>query len=939
MLRKLLFIAVFVLSASVVSAQKTGRLSGKITDFKTGETLIGATILVEGTTTGAMTNVDGQYLITGLAPGKCSLLIRYMGYDTKSVSDVEIKADAVAIFNATLSPASAKSINEVIIRGSYKQESVNSLYAAQKNNIQVTDGISADIIRRSPDRNTGEVLKRVSGTSIQDGKFVVVRGLSDRYNANLLNNAILPSSEPDRKAFAFDIIPSSLVDNIVIYKTATPDLPGDFSGGTVKTTTKDLPERKFLELTVNVGYNSNTTFKNFVNPQPHGGLDFLGFDDGSRKLPDAYTNAKANYSALTDQQKIDIASKFPNTFTYHNVNSLPNAGLQLTTGNSKTLADNNRIGYIFSLNYRASQQLTTGDRTEYNAANTGTANQLVNYSFDRNSYAATKGLGGLLNLAYSYGRNKIAWRNLYNNDFTVKFEQTNNGLNFESSQTNPLRYRGFSNETSQNGLYSSVLEGTHTFSKRNIQFNWNASYGLSYRNMPDQRIVTIYTPLNQPEYVDFSNENSPKPNDLGRVYSSLHENIYGVTANLTYPFKWNNIGQQLKVGGLFSYRDRNFSTDALGYVNQTSINGSNPIALNNGVNLGNIFSPSSIVQNNLALARLDLSSTDYDGTANLNAGYLMLNNSFTDKLHLIWGARAEHYNQTLAAKGKGERDYNNTDILPSANLTYNLTAKTNLRLAYFSSLNRPEFRELADYRFFDYQTNYIIVGNPDLVRSKIANADFRFEFYPSGGEIISVSAFYKKFTNPIEQVNQGNNILSYANALSSTDYGAEMEIRKKLSFIGGQQFFRNLTFYVNASYIDAKVVLPNRTISTPLQGQSPYLINSGLYYLTTDGNLSFNLLYNRIGQRLAFRGEGNAIDIYERPRDVVDFQISKTVLNKHAELKLTLSDLFHQAYAYYYNYGSLDKTAFNSKEDKIIQQRYMGTGAVISFKYNFGTTK
>ncbi len=166
-----------------------------------------------------------------------------------------------------------------------------------------------------------------------------------------------------------------------------------------------------------------------------------------------------------------------------------------------------------------------------------------------------------------------------------------------------------------------------------------------------------------------------------------------------------------------------------------------------------------------------------------------------------------------------------------------------------------------------------------------------------------------------------------------------MEIRKKLSFIGGQQFFRNLTFYLNASYIDAKVVLPNRTISTPLQGQSPYLINSGLYYLTTDGNLSFNLLYNRIGQRLAFRGEGNAIDIYERPRDVVDFQISKTVLNKHAELKLTLSDLLHQAYAYYYNYGSLDKTAFNSKEDKIIQQRFIGTGAVLSFKYNFGTTK
>ncbi|MGZ3871497.1 MAG: TonB-dependent receptor domain-containing protein [Mucilaginibacter sp.] len=936
-----LSICLFLGSGSSLFAQHTGKISGNIVDQKTGEALIGASVGIQGKSVGTATDVEGKYLLSGMQPGKYTIVIKYIGYQTKSVSDVEVKEGGVTPLDVSLTSAVANNINEVVIKATYRQESINSLYARQKNGTQISDGISADVIRRSPDRNTADVLKRVSGTSVQDGKFVVIRGLAERYNNNLLNNAVLPSSEPDKRAFSFDIIPSNMVDNIIVYKTATPDLPGDFSGGTINTITKDIPDRKFLEANLSVGYNSKTTFKsNFIGANPSGKYDFLGFDDGSRKLPAAYADIKSNYtSGTTSAQKVTIASQFPNTFAYNEgQTSLPNIGFQLSTGNSVTGKSNNRFGYNFSLNYSNGHRASFGNRIGYFGFNNSEAEQPV-YSYDRDVFTSYKTLGGLLNFAYTFGKNKIALRSLYNNDFSVDFEQTNNARNFESSQTDPLRYKGYSVETTQNGIYTSVLEGQHTFGKKNIVFDWSGSYGLSYRNQPDQRIITVFTPDNAPEYIVLASENSPLPNSLGRIYSKLNENIYGGKANLAVPFTWLDQPQKLKIGALISHRDRDFSIDALGYAAAFEP-GKKDLSLTNGLTIDNVFSPASIVQNGIDLSRLDLSSTDYKGKADQDAGYVMLDNKLTGKLRLVWGARVERYDQTLSPAGKAVQEYNNTDVLPSGNLTYNLTEKINLRASYFRSVNRPEFRELASFRYFDYQNNFIINGNPDLERSLIDNADLRYEYFPSGGEIISVSAFYKKFKNPIEQINQGNDILTYQNALNATDFGFEAELRKKLSFIADDRFFRNLTFYINASYINAKVMLADGTnVSTPLQGQSPYLINSGLFYTPENSSFSFNILYNRIGERLRFRAVTGGVDIYEKPRDVIDMQLSKSVFNRHAEIKLTVSDLLAQPFVYYNNYGQTNSTAYKSGEDKIIQSRYSGFSTTLSFKYNFDLSK
>ncbi|HYK76515.1 MAG TPA: TonB-dependent receptor [Daejeonella sp.] len=926
-------LAIMLLSVffNAAAFAQTGKISGTVTDKKTGETLIGVSIRIAGTTKGTSTDVEGRYILSGLSKGKYALEFSYLGFDTKKITDIEVADSKVSTIHVTLEESGGQHLNEVVITATARQESLSNLYAKQKNNASITDGISGDQIKRSSDKNTGDALKRVSGASIQDNKFVVIRGLGDRYNSAMMNNTSLPSTEPDKKAFSFDVIPSNLVDNIVVYKTSSPDLPGDFAGGAVKVNTKDLPEQQFVDFSASLGYNSKSTFKNnFIQPGSSP-LDFLGFDNGSRSLPQAYAGYKnKNYTGLSYAEKLTITQQFPNTFGYdENKATLPNVSFQASTGNSKIFNNGSKLGYVAALNYGTARRQETAYRADFDI----NRNQL--FSFDRNSFASTKNLGGVLNLAYLFGKNKLALKNFYNNDFTNDFIQRANGLNVESGS---LSFQGFSNEITQNGLLNSVLEGQHSLGKRNIILDWNTSYGFSYRKQPDQRIVTLFNQNpSDPFYISLSNENSPKPNDLGRVYSKLTEDIYGASANLTIPFKMGEFSQKFKVGALKNFRSRDFSVDALGYVD--GVGYGKRIEVANGTSLQNIFDPANLQQNQIVLARLDLSSTDYTGTSDLNAGYLMLDNKIMEKLRLVWGARLESYQQILSARGKGSREYQNTDILPSANLTYSLSAKTNVRAAFSRSLNRPEFRELADYRFYDYENNYNVTGNPLLVRSTNDNLDLRFEYYPSSSEILSISTFYKKFKNPIEQTNQGNSILSYQNAKSAKDLGVELELRKKLDFIGKDPFFENLTIYLNAAYIKADVALSNRTVSTPLQGQSPYLINGGLSYATSNSDMTFNLLYNRTAHRLKYRGEAGGIDIYEDARDVLDFQISKKVLKNKAELKLAFSDILAQPFSYYYKYDASKGTAYNPNQDRVIQKWNKGFNTSLSFRYNLGLGK
>lgn len=913
-------------------AQAQTKVSGKVFDAQTNMPVIGASVVIENTNKGVTTDVEGRFFIEVKDKSNVSLTVSSIGYASKTLSDIVPNGEQT--IEVALEPQSNELNQVTVTTTSARRESIASIYMLQKNSSAISDGISADVIRRSPDKNSGDVLKRVSGASIQENKFVIIRGLNERYNASLLNNTILPSTEADKKAFAFNIIPSSLIDNIVVYKSVTPDLPGDFSGGAVKISTKDYPGSKLNELSVSVGYNTRTTFKSFYKGYDEGDLDWLGFLDNSRSLPSGYKNVRgAEFINQTNDYKTASTKQFPNTFGYQNTQkSHPNFSVSYTGGNTKLLNQNRKLGYIYSVGYSASRKVGNRVRNDFYP----TADHFTLYTYNTDNYDMSNNLSALLNLTYSYRKSKISFKNIFNNDFT---KSTGLRLGYDNSNTPDYFYfKGALSEAVQNGIVNSVLEGIHSLSQA-WTVDWSGSFGYTYKSQPDQKILTFRTPYNQNDgyYLRLSNENSPDIRNAGRVYSYLDEFIYGANANATYQFKWLNNMQKLKFGTSNYYRDRKVEVDAVGYSILNDYGTGITITETKNTTFNTLFSPENIDAYHLTVANIGTNSTDYKGKAWLNSGYVMLDNKFAEKLKLTWGVRVERYYQELAALNKQKIERDDVDVLPSLLFTYAHTPKTNFRLAASQSVNRPEFREIASYSVYDYENNYVVTGNPNLVRSKNVNADLRYEWFPSAGEIISATVFFKYFDNPIEQTNMGNDVFSYQNADNAKLYGAEIEIRKKLNFIN-EQLFRNIIFYANAAYMDGNVKFSDVTFDSPLQGQSPYTINGGLYYLPSNGGFSINVLYNRIGPRLRFRAvSGRSLNIFERPRDVMDAQVSKRLFKNKMELRLTVNDIFADAFQWYYKFEpNPSNIGYDAATDKIINSAKYGTTFTLSAKYNFG---
>ncbi len=923
-------------------AQGSGKITGKLNDKKTGETLIGVSVKTSGTTKGASSDVEGRYTLGGLAAGNYTLEFSYVGYPTKKISDIIVSAGKVTNLDVIMEE-SGQELQQVVITATAKTENINALYVSQKASVRVSDGISAEAIKRSPDRNTGEVLKRVSGTSIQDNKFVVVRGLSDRYNTTMMNNAPLPSSEPDRKAFSFDIVPSGLIDQIVINKTAAADLPGDFAGGAIQLKTKDFPDQRVLDFTYSAGYNSASTFNEFKSGES-GKYDFLSFDDGSRDLPSSFPSTRKKFINTTYDQKVQLTRRLSNSWGVNSGQASPAQSFQVNYGNSYHLPSSNKIGVQLSLSYRNSNNIIQQSRADYDALGSGEKDYTFNYNDD--IYNKTASLGGLANLSYSFKKSKISLKNFYNRSFENSYTSRTGG-SFEEPN---FDQRNSQIQVTQQQVYNSTLEGQHSLGKRDNRLEWNLYFNSSTRDNPDLRRIYYTRSANTDEpFLASVPIGSGSPKNAGRFYQSLNDYSYGGALNYTVPFKWNEKAQSLKAGLLNQIKSRSYDFRQFGYKVTNSDNFNQAYL---SLPQDQIFADENIGASGFVIDEITDPRGIYDASGLLNSAYLMMTNEVANKVKLNWGVRAESYIEKLKSKDVTSKEVNNTyfDILPSANLIYSYNAKTNFRLSYSNTLARAEFRELAEVPFFDFETNNILKGNKDLKRSRINNYDLRWEYYPSGGQIISASVFYKDFTDAIEQVFELGSVaaskaISYQNAKKASLYGIELEGRQKLGFLGNQSFWDNLTAYVNLSLIKSDVHLdrvqyPNNNDSRPLQGQSPYLINGGILY--SSRNWSLNALYNRIGQRINVVGFGKYNvngsfeyeypDIIENPRDVIDFQISRRLLGSRAEIKLNFNDILNQKGVLYQDVNQDRKY---SEVDQTIRTRNNGSNINLSFNYKF----
>ena len=970
-----LFSILFTLfSFSSIYSQTSG-IKGVVIEDKTGMPLPGATVTIVELNKSRVTDANGSFIFSKIAPGTYIVKVTALTFQGKEITEVIVVADE--IYNLTISLLEKNNqLDEVVIKNTKaKVESVKSLLTMQKNSANVSDGISAETIKRTPDKNTSDVLKRISGASIQDNRFVIVRGLNDRYNAALLNGAPLPSSEPDRKAFSFDIFPSNMIDNLVITKTASPDLPGDFAGGVIQINTKSVPEKDFQSITVGTGYNTITTFKN-QRTYNGGATDWLGFDDGTRALPSYFPNTEyINSDDTPFQDIVALAKRYKTDWVIKDKTFLPNTSFQYSIGKHYEFGDK-VLGLLVSISHNRSNNYNETDRYDYEVpAEPATS------KFKDNNYSVQVLTGALFNLSLKFNENhNISFKNIFSinsTDLVVERKGVRE-IRVVPNKTIVGDVRWFTS----NKIYSGQFNGDHYFPKPKIKLTWSGFYSNINREIPNLRRniysiedVNSSNPLQTIPVAEVTDSRSGG-NDYagGMFFSENKETIEGAKIDISKKFA---IGEEfineIKIGAFVQKRDRDFFARQLQYKKLTI--GAGFAADNPILNLPNetIFSPENMGQiapgiNGFTLTDASKDTDAYRAGSKLYAGYVMLDNRYK-KFRLVWGARIENYIQTLDSKTDGEDlalNNHQTDFLPSANLIFSINKKQNLRLIYTQTLNRPEFRELAPFGFYDFTTQFFTQGNAELKIAKVKNIDLRYEIYPGKGQLFSVSYFRKNFTDPIEINQLGNNTLKYQNAKSAIASGLEFEFRTLLSSIftiEKSTLLDDLTLYSNIAIIKSLADVSNFSDdrdaekSRPMQGQSPFVFNAGLQYLNKDNGWTAALNVNRIGSRIAFASINTRNPaIWEKPRTLLDLQVAKSLYKNKIELKLNIQNILAQDQIFYKNnytedvsetstFGNLtnliftadplNEDGYDSKTDDLIWRTKFGRVISLSMTYNF----
>jgi hypothetical protein len=713
---------------------------------------------------------------------------------------------------------------EFTVRTAGKKESSVAVINLIKNNVVVSDGLSSEFVKRTPDRNVSDVLKRVNGVTIQNDKFVLVRGLADRYNYALLNKTILPSTEPDRRSFSFDIIPSNLIDNIVVIKSAAPHLPGDFGGGVIQVATKEVSDN-FFNIGIGTSYGSVSTFRQFRL------VDFVKFPSA---FPSTYkfrvgTNGdRRAYTNLVDNPQQSTFGSYPNI-----------------NGNVSFGYEKDSWYFLASASGRQSLSMNYIDRQDYQSSSE------LAYKYKDTLFNKISSINGLINLTY-IDENRFSLKSLINHQTERSF-LTRSGENYDNIQE--------VHSNSSNAIVKTVINTQ--FDGKIGTLDFNLGHNLMLRDQPDYRVNPIVRSLGT------NDKFSIAWRDTYRFWSVMDENMMNASVNKTFG--------SVKIGALYLKKIRHFKARVFRYDDVDLMNE---------------------ITNN---------TDKYNSNFDLYAGYVSYDKEI-GKFKVNGGVRTEYnlFDVSTAdfsgSKININREY--LDVLPSLNLSYNLD-KYKIRLSASKTLVRPEFREIANFAYYDFVRNAQLLGNPNLEKTDIYNLDLKFEFYPKNGENISLCLFGKNFINPIEQIVAdgsvpSNLLLTYMNPNSASLYGVELEVRKKV--------VKNLDFYSNLTLSSSQVEING--VKRQLQGQSNYVINGGLNYKT--GKNTFSFTYNRVGDRISAVGFQGYANIFENSRDVFDLVYLRKI-NK-GEIKLSCNDILAQKTKLYQQINNRDLIVTNNEQ-------------------------
>lgn len=910
-------------------------LKGTIVDAADGSTLIGASIYIASIDQGTVTDVDGNFSFS-LEVGTYQAEVRYVGYKT-----LQLQINP-ADFNGNLTVklhSETEVLDDVTVVSTVRKNSDLALIRQLRANTMVTSGISAQQIKRSVDNNASEVIKRIPGITLMDSKYVMVRGLSQRYNNVWMNGASVPGSEPDSRAFSFDLIPSGQIDNLMIVKSPAPEYPADFSGGFIHIATKDIPEQNDFSISLGGTLNDQTHFRPFTYYKG-GNTDFLGFDGGFRAL-------RGNFPAIVDDNDPALITRltqsgFNNRWALSQQKPVADVKLLTSVNHTFRFGNGEKLGLIGALNYEHKyQRVVDMINNRYGLRNWIADEPSFDNEYKDDQYGITSILGGLCNIAFTpnatsnyalkntvnvIGLNRYTFRDGYQN-LSQKYLQQQQEYLYNSRLT-----------------YSGQLNGSWTLSEPS-QLKACIGYSFANNDRPDRRRINREQNDNEvdPHYGQFRIDQ----NEISRDFSYLGEHIFSAKADYQYKFTLGATENSLKVGLYGEHRRRSY-TNRIFYYRWNNDNV--PVDFEYRDPVEGVLLDANYDAEKLYIHEEVDQRNSYKGRSWQTAAYAGYNIA-VGAFNAYAGVRYEFNrmqlisNAYLREEGTETTNHDDGGLYPSVNLSYDVAKDHKIRLSYGMTVNRPEFRELSRSIYYDFDLFSNVGGNPDLKPAKIHNIDLRYEWYPSQTELVSLAFFYKHFRNPIEWsyfVTGGSYLYYFRNALKADNLGIELEVNKELDFIG----LKGLSLRFNAAYIHSKVAFPegSQEDDRPMQGQSPFIVNAMLFYRNEPTGLSAALQYNIIGKRIVGVGRSdqsqtglinNAIpDSYEMPRHSLDLALGWEFA-KNWNLKLKIKNLLNSKLRYVqFPKGILPDGTHKSAEE-VTKEYKLGRSFGITLGYSF----
>ncbi len=914
MKKTILSILLFLISIFIFA---NGIIRGTVIDDATGEPIMSANVLIDGTDIGTLTDFDGNYSLK-LKAGTYTVIISSIGFTKTIINNVIVTNNVIKSLDISLSPANEQ-LQEIVINSSKSRHSASALLTMQKKSVKLLDGISSESISKNGDSNVANALKRVTGVSIEDGKYIYVRGLSDRYTKTTLNGVTIPGLDPDKNTVQMDLFPTNLVDNIIVYKTFSPDLSGDFTGGLVNINTKDFPRRKTFVVGLGYGYTSGMNFNSNFILYKQGSSDWLGFGNNTRKLG-FNENTIIPDESLNNPQLTKLTKSFSKELgVTKGADSFLNQNFNLSFGNQYE-KENVILGLNIALNYAS-------DFTFYSDIKQGIYFKDTNSSINKlEKREVTTG---------SLGENNVIWSGLIGgalkfdkNKYSISLFHSQNGngqaadyISQNFDETNATLYKD-AIQYSQKSISNLILKGKHYIYDNKWTLNWKLSPTYSSILEPDVRS----TRLSYDNTTDTFQLQLGDGAGINRYYRSLHEINFAAKADVNYRFKFlNDTDSKLKFGfaNTFKTRDYNILDFSINKTSDFNNFTENPNTILIDSNIWNTTSQSGVF-----VQGLQNRNNKYHANSNIFAGYIMDELKISEKFKTIVGVRVEKaiinydgYFNTVKFK---KLVHNEMVILPSLNIIYATHKNSNLRLSYSKTVARPSFKEKSNAHIFDPISQNLFIGNLTLKETNIDNLDIRWENFFQSGQMVSVSGFYKNFKNPIEIVpfQLSPNNIQPKNTENAIVYGCELEIKKNLTKENAKF---HITTGLNFTYIFSKVNIKKVIVNTngkteyelrkenardgetiekfrTMQGQSPFIVNASINLYNE--NFNTNLSYNVQGEKLTIVGSGIVPDVFEDPFNSLNFKGSY-IFGKDRRYKISfavkniLNDNFNQYFSSY----------------------------------------